>query len=570
MKRFFALLLAVLALALYLLRRHIFARLLSLRPPQNGVRVSRDIAVPMADGVTLMTDHYRPDVAGGYPTVLIRSPYGRGRDAFPFGWLMIFLAQRFAERGYHVVVQTARGQFDSGGRFEPYVNEKEDGLATIDWITRQPWFNGVLGTWGPSYLGLVQWAVAADAPANLKAMVPIITGSQLSTLQFPDEAFALDTSLRWAISTGTANSDGEGRKASLAGFGNLDKLMATAQFHLPLIEADVAAVGQPVSFYHAWLENPPWDDPTGLWRRADHQHEVGQTKAAVHLISGWYDIWVREFLADYRALKAAGHRPYLTIGPWPHISAGPMQAGLRDGLDWLDGHLKGERERLRRKPVRIYVMGQEAWREMDEWPPPAEERRYYLDAGGRLSTTPPAEGVAPDGYRYDPADPTPIIGGTQFNTNAGRQDQGTLEARPDVLVFTLAPLDHPVEVIGPVRLALYARSSLEHTDFVGRLCDVGTDGRSTNVCDGLFRVRPGKGHPQPDGSLLVEVDMWATAYLFKPGHRIRLQVCSAAHPRWSRNTGSGEPLATATRLIPADQTIYHDRTRPSALVLPVV
>jgi putative CocE/NonD family hydrolase len=216
-------------------------------------------------------------------------------------------------------------------------------------------------------------------------------------------------------------------------------------------------------------------------------------------------------------------------------------------------------------------MGADEWRELDDFPPPACEIRYHLHAGARLAAVPPACESPPDRYRYDPADPTPALGGALLAfRGAGPQDNRSLEARLDVLCYTTAPLDFDLDVIGPVRLELFARSSLPYADFFGRLCDVAPDGRSTNICDGLFRVEPGCAESQPDGTLRLEVDMWATAYRFRRGHRLRLQVSSGAHPRWSRNLGTGEPVATGVTMRVADQTVYHDLARPSALVLPAV
>jgi putative CocE/NonD family hydrolase len=214
-------------------------------------------------------------------------------------------------------------------------------------------------------------------------------------------------------------------------------------------------------------------------------------------------------------------------------------------------------------------MGSSEWHEMDYWPPPATTTRYYLRGGGAL--TPGAS--SPDGgasvYVYDPADPTPGVGGPVLSTAAGRRDQSAVEGRGDVLTFTTPPLQSAVDVIGPVRAELYVRSSLGHADFVARLCLVDHTGRSSNICDGMFRVGPGKGTPQPDGSLRIEIDMWATAQRFHPGQRIRLQVCSAAHPRLSRNLGDDAPLGYGRAGAVARQTIYHDADHPSALVLPV-
>jgi putative CocE/NonD family hydrolase len=248
-----------------------------------------------------------------------------------------------------------------------------------------------------------------------------------------------------------------------------------------------------------------------------------------------------------------------------------LLCGLREAPTWFDAHLKDDQTRLRRKPVRIYVMGAGEWREMDDYPPPAVEIRYYLHDEARLSTEPPPAVSTPDTYRYDPADPTPAVGGALLAfKGAGPQDNRALEARNDVLCYTMPPLARDLEITGPVRLELFARSSLEHTDFFGRLCDVAPDGGSTNVCDGLFRVEPSGGEAAPGGCLRLKIDMWATAHRFQQGHRLRLQVSSGAHPRWSRNLGTGEALATGVAMAVAEQTILHDSAHPSALVLPVV
>jgi putative CocE/NonD family hydrolase len=290
----------------------------------------------------------------------------------------------------------------------------------------------------------------------------------------------------------------------------------------------------------------------------------------VHFVGGWYDYYLRGTLRDYATLRAAGCQPHLTIGPWNHGNAEGMFTGLREGLNWFDCHLRGSRP-ARRPPVRLLVMGADEWREMDGFPPPSRPTRYYLQAGAGLGRDRPEIDSTPDHYRYDPANPTPALGGALLGfKGAGPQDNRPLEARPDVLCFTSPPLTDPVEVVGAVRLELFARSSASHTDFFGRVCDVDEDGCSTNVCDGLFRVEPSRAEVMPDGVLRHEIDLWATAYRFQPGHRIRLQVSSGAHPRWSRNLGTGEPTATGTRMIAAKQTIYHDAAHPSALVLPLV
>jgi putative CocE/NonD family hydrolase len=558
-------------IGLYALRRRVIARLLNLPPARFRVGVERDLRVPMPDGVGLYADHYFPLADGSFPTILIRSYYGRSWDAGgPMGLMYGWLARRFAERGYHVIIQCTRGRFDSEGEVALFADAQPDGRATLDWIARQTWFDGNLGLWGQSYLGYVQWAVVADAPPFLKALAPSITTSQFSSVIHADGAFSLDTSLRWAVLVEMMDSQKARSKwASLRGLipSNIARRIAPAFRHLPLAEADVVALGYPVDYYQEGLAHPPEDKDH--WQAIDHRSAVSRVTVPVHLTSGWYDFLLRELLTDYEALKTAGRMPYLTIGPWAHAELAVTVETLQEGLVWFDAHLKGDRRRLRGKPVRLYVMGAEEWREMESWPPPAQETRFFLQEDERLSLEKPDADSPPDHYRYDPADPTPAVGGSLLMPPAGPADNRALEARPDVLCYTTSPLANDLDVIGSVRLELYVRSSLAHTDFFGRLCDVYPDGRSINVCDGLFRVEPGKGQPGPDGTLCITIDLWSTAYRFQQGHCLRLQVSSGAHPRWSRNLGTGEPIGHGTRMMVAEQTIYHGRTSPSALILPI-
>jgi putative CocE/NonD family hydrolase len=245
-----------------------------------------------------------------------------------------------------------------------------------------------------------------------------------------------------------------------------------------------------------------------------------------------------------------------------------MGVSLREALVWFRAHLLGDRDGLRAMPVRIFVMGADEWREMPEWPPAGTRpQRWHLHPGRVLAPETPPESE-PQRYRYDPADPTPGVGGAAMS-DAGPKDQRAVEGRPDVLVYSSAVLDHDLEVIGPVQAELFVQSSLEHTDFFTRLCDVDASGKSINICDGLVRLVPGRPPREPDGMLRVHIDLWPTAYRFKRGHRIRVQVSSGAHPRWARNPGSGETLATAKTLCAADQTVFHDPAHPSAIILPV-
>lgn len=550
-------------------RRRALRPVLDLPPVRYNVGVRRNIRVSMPDGVTLATDHHFPRARGSFPTILIRTPYGRGISGSVSGLSEGFRAQRFAERGYHVVVQDVRGRFDSQGEFEPFVNEREDGLATLEWIRQQRWFNGVIGLWGQSYLGYTQWAVATTTPANVKAMMPGITGSQMKSVVFPDGAYALNTNLRWAYLTEfVGNRRGWYNWRSVTYSRRLlrGRIFERAYNHLPLQEADQKVGGRSMPPYQYTFDEaaqPRWED-------IDFSHEVARVEIPVHLVGGWYDAMLRELLTDYETLHAAGHTPYLTIGPWSHIDQRVNGSMLRQGIRWFDAHLKGDTTQLRGYPVHVRVMGTEKWRNFDSWPPPSQAQRLYLQAAGGLSFAPPQVERAYTHYHYDPANPTPSIGGTNIFPPAGPADQRKLELRDDVLLFTTEPVQKALEIIGPVRLELYVRSNRDYTDFLGRLCVVSPEGISTNICEGLLRVDPTRGEVQPDGSLKLVVDLWATAYSFQPGYCIRLHVASAGHPRWSRNLNTGEGLGSGKRMLVAAQTIFHDREHPSALVLPVI
>ncbi len=361
---------------------------------------------------------------------------------------------------------------------------------------------------------------------------------------------------------------------------------------LPLADLDSKATGRAVPEWQGWLANPGGSEPYWAGRRfADARAQVS---APVSLVGGWYDIFLPGQLRDYAALREAGHEPRLLIGPWQHTDADGIAMSIRESVGWLRAQLLDDTAELRSQPVRIFVGGVGQWRDLPSWPPPSQEQRWYLGSAGHLGQQAPeaAEGAEPDRYTYDPADPTPSVGGPVLSPGMIRNetlpDNRELEARPDVLTYTTAPLSSDLEVIGQVTAELFVRSSLAHTDFFARLCDVDPSGRSTGVCDALTRLAPGSSgppgtdgtpapepepaaepEPESDGTIRVQIDLWPTAYVFRAGHAMRLQVSSGAHPRYARNPGSGEPLATATTLRKADQEIYHDPGHQSAVILPV-
>jgi uncharacterized protein len=540
----------------------LMSRLMHLPPAQShDIVITRDIPIPMSDGVVLFADHYAPRGGSKLPTLLVRSPYGRR------GFFSALMVLPYAERGYQVLIQSCRGTAGSGGQFRYARHEHDDGLATIAWIKQQEWFSGELATLGASYLGFVQWAVAADAGPELKAMVPQVTTSDFNYFRYQGGSLNLETSLGW--STMMTEQAATGMKLSsilLSGWRN--RKLEHAYEHLPLGEADQLVVHQPSQPFQDQLLHGPEDD---YWKPVDFSERLGEMNPPAYLMAGWYDIFLDWQLKDYQALRRAGKQPYLLVGPWTHTSFSIDGMITRETLAWLDAHVKGKRERLHETPVQLFVMGENRWRSFADWPPQVQIERWYLQADGGLAPTMP-RASQPDRYRYDPADPTPAVGGNSLGAakHMGPKDNRTLEARTDVLVYTSAVLEQDMEVIGPLTAELYVRSSLEHTDFFARLCVVKASGKSVNLCDGILRLTPGSIPPEPDGSLHISIEVWPTAYHFRKGERIRLQVSSGAHPRFVRNTGSGEPLTTGTKLCVADQVVYHDPEHPSAILLPVL
>jgi uncharacterized protein len=527
-------------------------------PPAStrNVEVQRDLPVPMADGVKLLADRYLPSDGGKPPLVLVRSPYGRrGFWGIAFGRLL-------AERGFQALIQSCRGTFGSGGTFDPFgPDEHDDGMATVAWLREQPWYPGAFAMTGPSYLGMVQWAMAADAAPDLKAICPQVTSADFRAPFYPGEAFALQTALTWVNQVA-----GQERRFAFARQARADRKLRPIFDRLPLGDLDRVATGQRVPYYQDWLaHNEPGD---AYWKDRRFTGTLDRVTAPASMVGGWHDFFLPRQLRDYAALRQAGQQPYLTIGPWRHADQQAIAVFMTDAVAWLRAHLLGDRSGLRPDPVRIFVTGADEWRCLPEWPPDTEPQRWHLQPAETLGTGPPA-GSEPDRYAYDPADPTPNLAGPVGLQGTARVDNRVLEARPDVLTYTSASLTSDLEIFGEATADLYVRSSREHTDVFARLCDVGPAGVSVNICDALFRLAPGRPAPEPDGTIRVQFPLWPTAHRFRRGHRIRLQVSSGAHPRYARNTGSGEPLATATTLLIAHQEIHHDPGHPSAVILPV-
>jgi uncharacterized protein len=476
----------------------------------------------------------------------------------------LLFGRLLAERGLQVVIQSVRGTFGSGGEFSPF-DERADGLATLRWIREQPWHSDRIGMVGPSYLGLVQWAVAPEAGDDLAALAIQVSASQFHGQTYAGGSLSLETVASWLVLVAAQ----ERRLAPLAMVRGLRRLRELFS-ELPLADLDQRATGIEVAWYRAGLGSPSRED--AYWATRDYAAGVGEVTAPVQLIGGWQDIFLPWMLEDFAALRAAGRDAQLIIGPWTHTAPGLTAAALRDGLAWLRAGLLADDRLVRPASVHVYVTGEReggGWRQLASWPPPElGERRLWLGERGELRSDQPAATSAPDRYRYDPADPTPSLGGPILLGREPIVDNRALEARPDVLTYTSVPLASTVEAIGPVRVELWARASSPYFDVFARVCDVDREGASWNVCDALVRVAPGRFEQAEDGSVCVAFELWPTAHRFADGHRVRLQVSSGAHPRYARNPGTGEDPTAATEMRPVDIELLHDPGHPSALILP--
>ncbi|MEU3517329.1 CocE/NonD family hydrolase [Streptomyces sp. NPDC006654] len=507
------------------------------------------LVVPAADGSPLITDHYFPRAEGDFPTLLVRSPYGRGLPWSPMYGLL------FAEQGFHVVLQSCRGTGGSGGAFDLWRNEPADGRATVSWLREQPWFNGTLGTVGPSYLGYVQWALAVDPPPELKAMVVQVGLHDPYALFHADGALHLETAL--AVGVGMTYQH-QGMAPFLKATLRLQRRLREVTTAQPLRGAYASALGGEVPWLDDVMTHPDAKDP--YWHGASLAEAAERLGVPTALITGWHDVLADQTFEQYDRLRRAGCETALLVGPWTHTSA--LQQGwpevFAESLAWLRAHLCADPSGLRPSRVRVHLGGENAWRDLDDWPPASAVGSWFPTAQGHLTRQAPTDRAPLASFRYDPDDPTPSLGGPLLSRTAGPRDNRGLEAREDVLTFTGPPLTEPADILGPVSAKLSVSTDTGHADVFTRLCDVDPQGRSVNVCDGLGRLRTDGQEPSR-----ITVPMSSTAHRFAVGHRIRWQISAGAHPRFARSPGTGESPVDATRFAPVRLTLHTD----SALLL---
>lgn len=551
--------------------------------PTYEVVEQRGVMVPLSDGTRLATNTFLPIGEGPWPTILLRTPYDKDRYTEE--------CQFFARRGYAYVAQDTRGRFDSEGVFDPFMTEGKDGYEVQDWVAAQPWCSGLIGTYGASYSGVTQWLPAPRAHPALRAMFAFVTAANVYELIYYDGAFELGTLGQWAMSM-----------TDPLGFNRSSRDVEAALQLLPLLTLDIAATGREVPFLRRWLAHPTRDT---FWDPVIVDDAYENVKVPVYNATGWYDFAVTETINNYvgmiRSAKSHSVRrsQKLLIGPWLHSfkrartgEIGGMDFGphsltsLRETqLRWFDATLKNmDNGIIDEPPVRIFVMGENQWRNENEWPlMRTQPTQYFLHsvsgangrAGDGMLVLAQPDSSLPDSFTYDPRDPVPTTGGAVKGIPGGPYDQSEIEDRTDVLVFSTEILARPVEVTGHIKLVLFASSDARNTDFTAKLVDVHPTGYAQNLCDGIVRATHRDSDTEtslitPGEVYRYEIDVGVTSNLFLAGHRIRLEVSSSNFPRFDRNPNTGNPFAHDAELVVARQVVYHDGDQPSHLILPVI
>jgi len=597
------------------------------RRPEYDVTVEANVRVPMRDGVLLAADVYRPardgtPAPGRFPTLLTRTPYNKGDGTSAE-------ARYYASRGYNVVMNDVRGRYASSGTWRMMVDDPADGFDVVEWVAAQPWSDGKVGTFGTSYPGGTQHALAEMGPPHLTTMIPIDALSNCGVAGMRHGgAFELRF-VNWAFNQGASNS-----KAALADpalKAALDEQARQIREHVDRLPVRPGMSPLRVApEYESWLVEALRSGPEAPFWHAKGMsvvdHVADYADVPVLHVTGWYDSWTRQVAMNYEALAAAKRSPQrLVIGPWVHGSQGSNVAGEVEftpdaaidlnafRLRWYDRWMRVERNGVDDDPpVLIYVMGTGddrrsaagrlrhggSWRAERAWPPArARAEAYYLRADGRLSPDAPTVGEGRTTYTFDPSRPVPTIGGNissnqNLMTNGGYDqrpradthaavDRLPLSGRRDVLVFRTAPLARDVEVTGTVEVRLWVSSTAPDTDFTAKLVDeippnpdypLGFD---LNIGDSILRLRYREGldHQSlltPGEVVPIAIRLYPTSNVFKRGHRIRVDVSSSNSPRFDVNPNTGEPLGDHRRLVPADNTVYHDAARPSQVVLPII
>ncbi|WP_396644391.1 CocE/NonD family hydrolase [Microbacterium sp.] len=464
--------------------------------------VQRSVPTRTRDDVVLLSDVWLPrPLDSSSALVLIRTPYGRdGMD---------LLARLLAERGHPVVVQSCRGTFGSGGQFEPFGHELEDGADTLAWLADQPWADRPISVLGASYFGHTAYSVIAADPGRVSSAAAAVTATDMhAAAVYPDGVFAPETALMWIAGLITQELPPFQRWHTIR---RIRRRMPAALDAAPAEADGVLLDGKTYAPYRDWVR---YDDPRDPWWDPLRRGEIRAAMPPSTLVAGWYDPFVVGQLADVEAIASAGRDVRLVVGPWTHGSPAIATTVIREGLHLLAGAGRGG--------ATVWDEGLSRWVELDAWPPPAIVRSLVLDVDAALRLEP--RGEVDLVWQVDPADSPPAAGGRGLNPDfAGRRRQHARERRDDVKVFTTHVLRHPLTIAGRASLRIVTDDVEAHAqDWFVRLCDVSPRGVSRNVSDGFVRAAAGE--------TAVTVSLAPAAFTFRPGHRVRVQIAGTGHP----------------------------------------
>jgi putative CocE/NonD family hydrolase len=565
----------------------------------------RGVMVPMRDSARLAVDLYLPSPAEKRPAVLAITPYGRTELRAKARW--------YAQRGYAFIAADSRGRFDSEGVWDPFgAKHKIDGYDLVEWLARQPWSNGKVGMWGGSYLGWTQWWTASEAPPHLAAIAPLVTPSD----QFENGPYQYGALTGGWMPDWAAMMSGRTFQIVDDGpYGGWIKRRRADFRHTPYAEINTYRGIESAPWFTEWYRQNKSTDP--YWKGIAYQGEEHYSKVTVPslAVTGWFDVSHPGSPTNYLGMKRFGatpeaRRPSLVIGPWTHginqrvvggIDYGPEATIDLEGyvVRWFDHFLQGVDNGIDKDPpVYLFVMGENKWHAEKDWPLPGTQlTKYYLTSGGRanslngngvLTTTPPGRDTS-DSYTYDPRNPTPDPSTSLENHNGhldGAVDTRSSAARDEVLVYQTTPLESPVEVTGPIEATLYAGTSALDTDWMVRLVDVEPDGRALLLADGVLRARnrdptnEGRFNSaelsriEPGKAYQYTIRFWrGTANLFRPGHRIRVEISSSWSPFFLPNLNTGADnlaMVSLSSAVVARQTVHHGPRSPSHVLLPVI
>ena len=562
----------------------------------TDVVIEHNVAMKTRDGVTLFADVYRPAGDDSFPVLLVRTPYDKTGDA-GFGRMA-------ALRGFMVVAQDVRGRYTSEGEWYTFKHEIEDGYDTVEWAAALPHSNGKVGMFSGSYVGATQMLAAIGHPPHLAGICPVVTASDYhENWTYQGGAFEQWFNQSWTAGLAQDTANRELKKATNALVAdNVLPLNRFPVFNLQATDGE-NFTHRLAPYYLDWLAHPNYD---AYWKQWSIEENFGSIQVPALVVAAWYDIFQGGSLRNYLGIRAHGgtetarNQTQLVVAIGGHSGSSRKVGEVDFGpdapfdenaitLDWYDYLFKGKQNQFANgKPVKIFVMGENNWRDEANWPlERARETRYYLHSGGKANSaagdgtlaTDVAKKEAADSFVYDPASPVPTVGGPlccdAVHLAPGPRDQSQVESRQDVLVYSTPTLEDDVEVTGPVGLDIFAKSSAVDTDFTGKLVDVGPDGKAINLTEGILRVvyRDGMSEPKPiePGKVYeYKIDLWSTSNVFLKGHKIRLEVSSSNFPRFDRNLNNGKSAADSTVFVKVTNTILHDTQHPSALVLPLV